>query len=100
VKACSELGLSCQLLPEIEVSSTQRLAPLAVISNVGGKNGMLIFIRYSDIEPFLEEVRNRGFGFSVLSELGRNEMFDLETYKEMFRDWGWSGPADKRPGWF
>jgi hypothetical protein len=100
VKACRELGLSCRLLPEIELSSAQKLVPLAAISDVGGKNGMLIFARYSEIEPFLDEVRNCGFGFSVLSEPGRNETFDLERYKEMFRDWGWSGAADNRPAWF
>jgi len=54
---------------------------------------MLIVGDYDEISDHLECLRLSGYGFSVLSEPGHDEVFDVESAKEMFRDWGWVDPA-------
>ena len=52
---------------------------------------MLVFRKYDDVRLYAETLKRAGYGFSVLDEPQPDEKFDLNAFKEMFLDWGWSG---------
>lgn len=60
---------------------------------------MLIFTDFSVVQPFVDEVEVRGYGFSTLSEPSR-AAYDRDAFVEMLCDWGWSGPEQERPAWW
>jgi hypothetical protein len=43
------------------------------------------------VRLYAETLKRAGYGFSVLDEPQPDEKFDLNAFKEMFLDWGWSG---------
>jgi hypothetical protein len=98
-RACSELGLKIELDFVLQVAAGVSLTTIARIPELGARQGMLIFTSFDEVEPFTERLAELGYGFSVLSERRRDEPFDLESKKEMFRDWGWSGARRERPKW-
>jgi hypothetical protein len=60
---------------------------------------MLIVRDSDDVWDSRDALWNAGYGYSVLDEPAAAAQFDLQSYQEMFSDWGWSGAPDKRPGW-
>jgi hypothetical protein len=60
---------------------------------------MLVLASYATIREHLQQVSDAGYGFSVLSEPPVGEPFELETFVEMFRDWGWAGDPANPPSW-
>jgi hypothetical protein len=98
-KACAELGLSVKFDERISVNGKDNLKPLAHIESIGAPNGMLIFLSFEPIRSAGQDLCKQQFAYSVLSEPRPNEKFDLNSYKEMFVDWGWSGSPDAKPAW-
>jgi hypothetical protein len=98
-RACSALGLTCetgyivQIAPDVVVKSVARIREL------GDDNGMLILARYDEVEPITQRLADLGYGFAVLGEPKDTDAFDLDGYKRMFRDWGWSGALGAKPSW-
>ena len=60
---------------------------------------MLIFTNYDDVSPYVNEIVEAGYGFSVLGEPGENENYELEEYMELLADWGWTGDDELKPDW-
>ena len=69
------------------------------VRDLGAENGMLVVSDYDDVKAHLAEITKAGYGFSVLDEPSPLEGYDLESYAQMFRDWGWSGVESQRPQW-
>jgi len=44
-------------------------------------------------------LQNMGYGYSVLDDPLHSEEFDLESYVEMFSDWGWGNVNERKPDW-
>ena len=63
----------------------------ALLMGLGDAKGMLIFHTFDEIRELSEEIRDAGYGYSTLSEPDSGEPLDLDSFKEMFRDWGWKG---------
>lgn len=76
------------------IGDNNQIQSVARIHGIGGMNGMLIFRHYDKVRAYVDEVKRAGYGFSVLDEPGDEESFDLQSFQEMFRDWGWSGYDD------
>ncbi len=98
-RACSELGLQVELGFELTLSGGRELTAVALIRHLGAQNGMLIFKSYDEISSVTKELLDAGYGFSVLDEPSPNEEFELDSFKEMFIDWGWSGQLGRKPLW-
>ena len=96
-KACEALGLHADFAFVVDIGGGHRLVTVARIRNLGDQNGMLIFRDSNDLGQYGQRLVQHGYGYSVLGEPRADEMFDLESYREMFRDWGWSGPDAERP---
>ena len=60
---------------------------------------MLLIRAYDEIRDHVQELKDAGYGYSVLGEPRPDEEFDLMGFQEMFRDWGWSGRLGAKPAW-
>lgn len=98
-RACAELGLRAELGFKLSLPNRPEITTVARIHNLGAANGMLIFESYDEISSFTKELLDAGYGFSVLDEPLPQEQFDLDSFKEMFIDWGWSGELGRKPSW-
>ena len=60
---------------------------------------MLLLRADDEIRGHVHELKNAGYGFSVIDEPRPDEEFDITAFKEMFREWGWSGQLGAKPAW-
>ena len=88
VRACNELKLRVETDFVWESSQGDVLYPVVRIPDIGGENGMLIFQNSGEVSAHVDELIQREYGFSTLSQPLPNEQFDLEGFREMFADWG------------
>lgn len=86
LQACNILGLHVDIGFSITLSDGYKLQAVARIHDIGAVNGMLVVLNYNG---HLDELIQLGYGYAVLEEPMENEVFDLESYREMFKDWGW-----------
>ena len=95
-RACAELGLTIEPAYNVRLPTAVELTAMARIPHLGGANGMLIFGDYDEIRRFTQPLLDAGYAFSVLGEPPQQETFDLQSYKDMFVDWGWSGELGQK----
>ena len=91
LKACDLLGLDADINFKVVVGNGRTLHAIVRIRSIGAENGMLIFGSFDEVSPYVDELLRAGYGFTVLSEPYVGEQFDLDSYRNLFRDWGWSG---------
>jgi hypothetical protein len=75
------------------------VGPFVRFFDLGAPNGMLLFASSSEFLGKGQELVEQGFGYSVLDEPRDDEEFDIDRFREMFRDWGWSGERNQAPSW-
>ena len=97
-KSASKLGFELITPFTLVFPSGNKVEPLCLLPDFGAPSGMLIFGEYHQVEPFLDEVRDAGYGFSVMSEPLESEI-EACDYIDVLNDWGWSGDPDARPTW-
>lgn len=90
-QACDTLGLRADIGFSVVLNDGYELHTVARIRDVGAANGMLVVCNYDEVRAYADELIQAGYGYSVLDEPLANETFDLDTYRDMFLDWGWSG---------
>jgi hypothetical protein len=98
-KACTALGLTFEAGYVVKIDENVVLKTVGRIRELGDDNGMLVLARYDEVEPFTQRLADLGYGFSVLGEPKDAAVFDLDGYKRIFRDWGWSGALGSKPSW-
>ena len=98
-RACSVLGLTFEAGYTVQIDEDVVVEAMARIRELGDDNGMLILAHYDEVEPFTQRLADLGYGFAVLGEPRDADAFDLDGYKQMFRDWGWSGALGTKPSW-
>jgi hypothetical protein len=98
-RACRELGLQIEFDKAISLPDTTKFEAPAQIHNLGSARGMLIFTNTAIIDKYKAAIRAGGYGYSVLSDRSHDAVFNIEVFKEMFSDWGWSGELQFKPSW-
>jgi len=83
----------------VSLAGGRHLTCLARIADLGARNGMLLFRTYDDVRDVSQLLQDAGYGYSVVEEPRADEEFDLASFQEMFRDWGWSGKLGSKPKW-
>ena len=68
----------------------------ALLPQLGAKNGMLVT---TDVSKVSDKLVTLGYGYSVVNVHSEKSVFNLEGYKEVFSDWGWSSTASEKPDW-
>ena len=97
--AKKDLSLDIVIPFNLPLSSGIIIKSQALLKNFGAKNGMLIISKYDQVADHLEELSEKGYGFSVLDEPTENEDYKRSEYIEMLKDWGWSGNLESTPEW-
>ena len=84
--ACLALGLRLDV-PILDLGGGRVVNAAARVRDIGEANGILIVRSYDEVQNLLNELRQAGYGFSVLDEPSSTEDFDLDVFREMFLDW-------------
>ena len=98
-RACEELGLELVIPFTLILREGVQIDAQALMPQLGGPKGMIIVTHYNDLRGMDSELERLGYGFSVFGEPNPSEHFDLESYVEMFSDWGWGNLDGGKPNW-
>jgi hypothetical protein len=90
VEAGTLCGLSVEVDFALQLSNGQKLNSVVRISGLGAENGMLIFTDYEAVRDHTAELISLGYGISTMGEPRFDEKFDLESFEDVFTDWGWT----------
>lgn len=83
----------------VKLMNGDSLKAVALLSDFGGKNGMLVFGDYGSMRDCFSELRDRGHGFTVMEAHRECYDFDPEEFIDILRDWGWSSSERPQPVW-
>ena len=95
-QACHAFELEADFAYVVDLGNGRQVRAVARVRGLGARNGMLIVRNYEDVRPYAEVLVRAGYGYSVLDEPRSDEEFDLELFRRMFLDWGWSGNSGDR----
>jgi hypothetical protein len=96
--AAKELGIEVVAPFTLKTSDGQAHEFLALVRNFGGGVGTLVTSLDND-EVDAGVTDDTGYNWSALNT-STYATYDRETFIEALEDWGWSGPPDKKPGWY
>ena len=98
-KAASDLGLQITAPFSLILGSGNSLEVILLVHQFGAAKGMLVFTSYDAVAPYINEIVDAGYGFSVLDDPKEDEDYDKEDFIELLADWGWSGETEAQPDW-
>jgi hypothetical protein len=98
-RACQELGLTIVLPFLLTAREGIQISAQALLPQLGAPRGVIVVNRHDDLCGIALELQRIGYGYSVLDEPLPSEDFDLESYVEMFSDWGWGNVNERKPDW-
>jgi hypothetical protein len=93
------LNVAIEFNYRLNLGDGTTLSALARFPTFGAPNGMLIFTKYDQVKPFWRHLGEMGYGFSVLDTVGSERRIDIDSYRAMLIDWGWSGYPEHKPDW-
>ena len=100
LRAGNELGLRVITPFQLRLDSGRIFLAEALLPDLGGyPNGMIVGQSLDNYVAICAELKKLGYGLSVYGEPPPTEAYDIEGYKEMFIEWGWSGDKAKKPDW-
>lgn len=98
-QAASDLNLRITVPFSLRLTNENKLEAPMLVHFFGANKGMLVFTNYDDVSPYVDELAKYGYGFSVLSEPGEHENYEMEEYMELLAEWGWTGSDELKPDW-
>jgi hypothetical protein len=100
LRAADGLGLRVETEHTITLPSGTRLEAEAFFPDLGTPAGMAVIrsdlVGSETIAELLFEMR---YPASFIGEPSPAEKFDIDSYAEMFTEWGWCGTTATRPPW-
>ncbi len=97
-RACRELGLKIIIPFELELESGKVVRAEALLPELGYLNGHLVSTNWEYVKWISEIALTKNYGLSIYGEPRNDNSFDLQSYIEMFSDWGWNSD-EKKPSW-
>ncbi|HWV16075.1 MAG TPA: hypothetical protein VN030_11660 [Cellvibrio sp.] len=98
-KAAVQLAIELVAPFEFNISDTFSLHACFLVKDFGAENGMLVFNSYLEIKPYLGEIKQAGYGFSIMADPEQENEFASGDYMEVLGDWGWTGKPESKPSW-
>lgn len=98
-KGCVTFSLNIEENYTVSLANGESLKSIALLNELGDRNGMLIFESFGLIRHHLDELHRRGFGYSVMEARLENYVFFPEEFIDVIRDWGWSSSERPMPDW-
>ena len=99
-RAAQELGVRIFSAYVAVLSNGKQIPTQALFPDLGGTFGTLVFDSTDVLDPEARrDLVAQGYSISTFSEPLPTEEFDLESYTEMFSEWGWTSNAMQKPAW-
>ncbi len=98
-RAAQDLGLRIVVPYVLDIRPGLQIHALALLPQIGAQKGMIIVDRFEKLKGLGVELVKDGFGYSVLSDPLPSEEYNLNSYIEMFSEWGWGATNESRPYW-
>ena len=98
-KVGEDLGLRVEAPFNLILEGGIELDFEALIVDFGAPKGMLITTDFSKVEKIDDQLREMGYGFSIMSHPSQDRLHDSEGFKYVLLDWGWSGDPNREPQW-
>lgn len=99
-RAAKELDLRIELGYVIHLQSGNTLPTQALFPDLSGALGMVVIDSAENLDEQTENaITDHGLSISTFSQPLPNEKFDIDSYLQMFAEWGWTGDPSKRPRW-
>ncbi len=70
-----------------------------LVKDFGSKLGMLITTDNNRLKAAQDELNDFEYGYSVMSNYSDNDIYDINEFKYVLKDWGWFGDPDLYPAW-
>ena len=98
-RAAEELGVRMVVGYVVHLSDGIAFPTQALFPDLGGSLGMLVLDSRDTLDaPTRSALIDQGFSISAFSEPLPREEFDIDSYAEMFAEWGWTSERSK-PTW-
>lgn len=106
IRVCTTLGLEIEPAFVLRTADGRDVEVDARLPQFGGPCGMLVVGDYATIASIAKDIPDLGYGFSTFAphftideRVGSEE--EMESWKDVFRDWGWSANVSERlrPEW-
>ena len=97
--ASEDLGLKVVIPFILNLRQGVQINAQALLPQLGAPKGMIVVSRYDDLHGMANELVNDGYGYSVLDDPSPTDDYDLDSYIEMFSDWGWGAINESKPDW-
>lgn len=99
-RAAEDLGVCMLISYVVTLSDGRKLTSQALFPDFGNTFGTLVFQSQDAIDASARrDLMTQGYGISTFSEPLPNEEFDIDNYREMFSEWGWTSAEAKKPEW-
>ena len=95
-RACADLGLEIITPFDLKIDENTTIHFDVLLPQLGGEKGMLIAVDY-DQEKF--ERIGPEYGYSCFDVRNEKGVYNVESFKETFSDWGWNSRVTKKPDW-
>ena len=99
-RASHELGLRVEVDYVVKLADGRSLVAKAYFPHLSNPGGILVFDWSDTVDASARrELAATGIGTSTFGAPSPDEKFDIESYRLMFAEWGWTGPNDEKPPW-
>ncbi|HID99943.1 MAG TPA: hypothetical protein EYP59_06605 [Thiotrichaceae bacterium] len=98
-EAAHDLGLEIVVSFSLKLPSGKKINTDLLLRHFGDEQGMLIVRNYKKVKFWGDEISEQGYGFSVLSDSSKEEMYVKAEFIDLLIDWGWSGQDSEQPEW-
>lgn len=99
-RAAEQLGIRVEIGFIATLSNGSKLTSQALFPDLGSALGTLVFSSQDAVDRATRgDLVAQGYGISTFSEPLPQEVFDVDSYAEMFAEWGWTGTAREKPTW-
>lgn len=99
-RAARELDLKVEFDHEVTLPDGRTLVAQAYFPDLGAPRGIAVFEWSDNVDAEARRsLEAMQIGESTFGAPGPNAAFDIDNYKVMFCDWGWTGPDTKKPSW-
>lgn len=95
-RAAAELGLEIITPFDLKIDEDTTIHFDVYLPQLGGIRGMLVAEKY-DGELF--DRISPEYGYSCFDLRDETGVYDVESFKETFSDWGWNSQVTKKPDW-
>jgi hypothetical protein len=99
VRAGNDLGITVVAPFTLILDSGRKLSAEALLPELGAPQGTIVFQSSNDYWEIVGDIKKLGYTCSAFDEPSPEEAYDVESYREMFIDWGWTSKEKPKPEW-